>query len=1219
MADGQSNLRVLGEVNMPVKVHDQQFTFDLTVVEMANMDGIWGMDFMCRFQCDLKMSSFTYTFAGQEYPITSSKHDLLPHSVSLLKSVTLQPGDELVLTANVNSPYRNHQQVLFEPSAHFNKRYEILPAKSVSFQVRKRRAVPVQLLNPTESPVVLPKGTLVGYLFPSDEVTEADFSDSLDKTDLTPMAACEQHHRSDTVCSINCFSLTELEEELPKHLEDLYNMSSVNLNLDEKKQLAALLLRYRNTFSASPTDLGKTTLVSHSIDTGDAKPFRVPLRRQGAKKEAIIAEAVEDGLRRGIMEDSSSPWASAPVIVAKKDGTSRFCIDFRLLNKLTRVDSYPLPRFDECVDSLHGSTLFCTLDLQAGYWQVPLNTKEDKEKTAFLTKSGLFQFTVLPFGLCNAPATFERLMETVLRGLQWQKCLIYLDDILIFGRSFSETLTNLRLVLDCFEKAKLKIKPSKCSLLQESIEYLGHHISNKGIKPLANKVQAVQDWPSLLNVPPHKLPTEVKRFLGLVGYYRRFIRNMSQIAAPLYNLTKKNSKLIWTSDCEDSFQRLKAALVSSPILSFPDVKGSNFILDTDASNTGIGGVLSQVQNGQEKVIGYYSTVLSDSERNYCVTKREFLAVVRAIRQFKPYLYGQHFLVRTDNAAVSHLLTLSDSNEQIQRWQLFMSQFKFDLVHRPGHKHVNADSMSRMPCLQCGREEDPPTNPYHGKPRRLMKRDDSDIQPCRHTVDSDNIIDNTVDELMLSCNTVTTRAQHAKQLAHNPQDAETVPKINVAVPHQLLANLGNTQLSDPDIAPIMQLKIQNVDYPTFRSISAESLGAKALRQHWRNLFIKDDILFRKLVVPNKDTRLQVVLPRSMRNDVLQQLHSDPTAGHLGTFKTLERVKQRFYWIGWRRDVLRFVSHCHTCNIVKRPHKKQRVPLTQQLFGEAFERVSIDLIGPLKETPRGYRYAVTMEDNFTKWVEATPLKTMETTEVCNAVIKDLISRFGCMYIMHSDRGPQFVSQLYNSLMKKLGVDRSLTTAYNPKSNGLVENFNKVLKGIMKTYIEDHRQSAGDWDVMLPIFLMAYRSSVHSSTGETPHFMLTAREMKLPIDLLYTGPSTSTTSIPAYVRQLEIRCNKAYALVRDRLKAVQRIQKKQYEVSSPKYRTLQVGQYVWYFNPRKSFKGDRHKPWLGPYLVKQLDDDFTVKVQVDAEGKTLRTHCDKLRHAHGVDLNW
>ncbi|XP_064639557.1 uncharacterized protein LOC135495071 [Lineus longissimus] len=1217
MADGESRMNIMGQVSMPIRIHDTKFVADLLVTNMNGCDGIWGIDFMSRFQCDLKMTSNTYTFEGHEYPMHGSKHQLLPHSVSLTTSLKLPPGAEVAVTARLNSPFRAREEVMLEPNIHFVQKYNVLPAKSVTYQSRKQCATPVQLFNPLDQEIIIPKGIVVGYAFPAETLSKNETS-SCCLTSPCPVLATESADSSAVRL------LEELEDDIPEHLMSLYEKSSGDLSAEQKQKLASLLIQYKTTFAASSTELGRTNLVAHEINTGDAKPFRLCLKRHGWAKEREIDAAVDDGLKRGIMEDANSPWASAPVVVSKKDGTSRFCIDFRQLNSITKADSFPIPRFDDCVDSLHGKKFFCTLDLQAGYWQVPLKSESDKEKTAFLTKKGLFQFTVLPFGLCNAPATFERLMENVLRGLQWERCLLYLDDVLIFGETFEETLHNLQKVLERLEHANLKIKPSKCILFQSSVEYLGHRISEKGLQPLGDKIAAIQSWPTLAGVPRQKLRTEVRKFLGLVGYYRRFIRNMSTIAAPLYELTKAKSDLIWTADHEASFQRLKGALITAPVLSFPDLKQGDFILDTDASNTGVGAVLSQRPEDRETVLGYFSRLLSDSERQYCITEREFLGVVKAVQHFKPYLYGRRFLIRTDNSAVSHMLTLTDAQPQIQRWQLFLSQFVFDVVHRPGRKHINADVMSRLPCQQCGRTDEAPSNVSKsypkGKPRKLQAKENTDIPPCQHTKDTDESIEETVDWLMMDCAAVTTRSQAAIQREQQSIPTDKPPPISILENIITLSEVANIQASDPDIAPILQLKKNGSDYPDYRYISGETLSVKALRQHWRHLLVEDGILFRRLEVQGKPARKQLVLPRTVRYQVLEKLHSDPASGHLGMQKTFERVKARFYWVGWRRDTMRFISHCEPCNVMKHPHKKRRVPLTQQLFGEAFERVSVDIIGPLRQTVRGFSCVLTMEDNFTKWVEAAPLKTMETTEVCNAIIRELISRFGCMYLLHSDRGPQFVSHLYASLLQKLGVNKSLTTPYNPKSNGRVENFNKILKSMMKTYIYDHRESVGDWDSMLPLFLMAYRSSVDNSTGETPHYMLMAREMKVPLDLLYSKPSESEASVPAYIRQLEERFHKAYALARNHLKLAQRVQKKQFEPSDFIYKSIKPGDFVWYFNPRKTFKGDRHLQWRGPYLVQEVASDFTVTIQLDREGGTYRTHADKLRLAHGVTLdNW
>jgi hypothetical protein len=391
MADGESRLKILGNVMMPVRVHGTCFNFDMTVVDMESMDGIWGMDFLARFKCDFKMSTQTLVFNGTEYPMTTMKHDLLPHSVKLAQQIKIPSGTEMVIPAHLNRPFRSHQDITFEPSVFFVHKIGVLPAKSFTAQSRRRKCTPVQLFNPHEDDIIIPKGTIVGYAFPA---TLGD--------DLAPQPSTCATKKDNSPAVADDELLEDLEDAIPPHLDELFEKSSYGLTVQQRITLASVLIEFKDSFSTSPTDIGRTDLVSHTIDTGDIKPFRVPLRRHGFQKQEQIRAAVKDGLSRGIMEQSSSPWASAPVIVAKKDGTSRFCIDFRKINYVTKVDSYPLPRFDDCIDSLHGSKYFCSLDLQAGYWQVPLKTKEDRERTAFLTRDGLFQFTVLPFGLCNA-------------------------------------------------------------------------------------------------------------------------------------------------------------------------------------------------------------------------------------------------------------------------------------------------------------------------------------------------------------------------------------------------------------------------------------------------------------------------------------------------------------------------------------------------------------------------------------------------------------------------------------------------------------------------------------------------------------------------------------------------------------------------------------------------------------------------------------------------
>ncbi|KAG5899439.1 hypothetical protein JTB14_033630 [Gonioctena quinquepunctata] len=488
---------------------------------------------------------------------------------------------------------------------------------------------------------------------------------------------------------------------LPTELEKLVAISSKDIKPAQQPKLRDLVKKYQDIFDTGQGKGGRTNVVQHKIDTGGARPIRQSARRLPLAKKEEADKIVSDMGKAGVIEPSDSPWSSPVVLVKKKDGSTRFCVDYRQLNNVTKKDSYPLPRIDDTLDTLAGSTIFSTLDLKSGYWQVEL-AQEDREKTAFTIGSGLWQFTVMPFGLCNAPATFERLMETVLKGLSWNTCLVYLDDIIVVGRSFEDHVKNLEEVFLRLRNSGLKLSPKKCHLFQKEVRYLGHVVSGEGVAVDDQKIKAVKDWPIPKDI--HQL----RSFLGLCTYYRRYVLGFANIAKPLTRLTEGQTKFQWSEECQDSFRKLKGALINAPILSYPLPKGK-FILDTDASKVGLGAVLSQIQEGQEKVIGYFSKTLSKPERNYCVTRRELLAVVKGVEHFYKYVYGRRFLLRTDHAALKWLLQFKNPEGQVARWIERLQEFDFEIEHRAGTSHKNADALSRRPCpddcSHCRRAEE----------------------------------------------------------------------------------------------------------------------------------------------------------------------------------------------------------------------------------------------------------------------------------------------------------------------------------------------------------------------------------------------------------------------------------------------------------------------------------------------------------------------------------
>jgi len=476
--------------------------------------------------------------------------------------------------------------------------------------------------------------------------------------------------------------------------------NQININPDippiYQAKIRQLIRKYEKIFSWNDFILGKTSRLKFNIDTGDAEPIKMRPFPTSEAQKAEIQRHIDFMLEHNIIEESNSPWAAPCCLVPKKDAegnytAKRFIVDFRGLNSVTKKFSWPLPRTEDVLNSLRNSQYFSTMDLSSGYWQVEMEAK-DKEKTAFTTHDALYQFNVLAFGLCNAPSHFAKLMHVVLSGLTNETCLCFVDDTIVYSNTLDDHLIKLERVFARFLSEGLTLKPSKCNFMFQELKVLGFIVSKEGVKLDPKQVEAVT------NLPIPTTTKKVQKMLGLFSYYRKYIKNFSQIAQPLSKLLVKDQQFEWTSEQDQSFQQLKEAITTAPILCLFDPTKET-ILRPDASTFGIGSTLSQIHNGEEKPVAYISRNLSPAERNYITTEQELLAIVWSIKRLKQYLYGKTFKIYTDHHALCWILRAKkqEMTPKLMRMSLVLSEYDIEGIHHvSGKKHVVADCLSRFP-------------------------------------------------------------------------------------------------------------------------------------------------------------------------------------------------------------------------------------------------------------------------------------------------------------------------------------------------------------------------------------------------------------------------------------------------------------------------------------------------------------------------------------------
>ena len=640
------------------------------------------------------------------------------------------------------------------------------------------------------------------------------------------------------------------------------------------------------------------------------------------------------------------------------------------------------------------------------------------------------------------------------------RCLIYLDDIIVFGTSAEEHNHNLSLVLTRLQEAGLKIKPSKCKLMCKSVKYLGHIISAQGILPDPAKVDKVQKWPTPSNT------RDVQCFLGFAGYYRRFVDSYAHKAHAFYALTRKSTKFKWTDTEQHAFDSLKQALTYAPLLPYPNFNAP-FILDTDASTTGLGAVLSQVDGqGRERPIAFASRSTSNAEKSYTTTRLEMLAIIWASMHFRPYLLHAPFTLRTDHAPLKWLLSFKSPTGQVARWIERLAEYNFQIIHRNGKTHTNADALSRMP------------------------------QPEEKPVQSSDAV------------------------------------FSFSLLNNDFQEFSEASAADAEICLVKRRLNVNKGF-----LPGDSRAIRKMLESPQLLNFESNVLY-----SIKDGKRKAIVPKSLRSKVMQEAHATNTTGHLASERTLARIKEHFYWPNMYMDVFNFCKSCTTCQQAKGKTCTQRAPLSHITAGAPFEIVAMDIMGPLTTTNAGKSYILVVIDYYTKWIEIFALSNIQARTVATCIFNNVIARYGTPEQIHTDQGSQFESLLFKELCTLLQIHKSRTTPYHPAGDGLVERSNRTIQNILKTSINNNYK---DWDLHLPATMLAYNTSVHSTTGYTPHYLMFGREARIPLHAMYPLPQGHTDiPITQFIDTIQNRLHEAYTTVRYRTEESHRYAKQLYD---------------------------------------------------------------------------